>query len=109
MQFRNNDTTYRYLLLNRQSSHSCDYGIPIRYADDVDVAVDGKIYFSDASTKFGAKESEGYRVIRFWITGQKKGQSETFIGLLPSFPDKRKDWLMKKRGSRMARKLIKGI
>lgn len=33
-------------------------GIPIRYADDVDVAADGKIYFSDASTKFGAKEWE---------------------------------------------------
>jgi len=119
-------------------------GIPIRYADDVDVAADGKVYFSDASTKFGAKESGGtyeaslldlmehgghgrlivydpatevaktllnglnfangvavshdqnyvlvnetggYRVIRFWITGQKKGQSETLIGSLPSFPD----------------------
>jgi sugar lactone lactonase YvrE len=34
-------------------------GAPIRYADDVDVAADGKIYFSDASTKFGAKESGG--------------------------------------------------
>ncbi len=34
-------------------------GIPIRYADDVDVAADGKIYFSDASTKFGAKEWGG--------------------------------------------------
>jgi len=34
-------------------------GIPIRYADDVDVAADGKIYFSDASTKYGAKESGG--------------------------------------------------
>lgn len=36
-------------------------GVPIRYADDVDVAADGRIYFSDASTKFsaekGAKES----------------------------------------------------
>jgi sugar lactone lactonase YvrE len=119
-------------------------GIPIRYADDVDVAADGKIYFSDASTKFGAKESGGtyegslldlmehgghgrlivydpmtretktllddlnfangvavshdqsyvlvnetggYRVIRYWITGQKKGQFETLIGSLPSFPD----------------------
>lgn len=30
-------------------------GIPIVYADDVDVAADGKIYFSDASTKFDAK------------------------------------------------------
>jgi len=34
-------------------------GIPISYADDVAVAADGKIYFSDASTKFGAKESGG--------------------------------------------------
>ena len=34
-------------------------GIPIRYADDVDVAADGKIYFSDASTKFGALEFGG--------------------------------------------------
>ena len=34
-------------------------GIPIRFADDVDVAADGKIYFSDASTKFGAKASGG--------------------------------------------------
>lgn len=34
-------------------------GVPIRYADDVDVAADGKIYFSDASTKFGAKEWGG--------------------------------------------------
>ncbi|MBM4326666.1 MAG: SMP-30/gluconolactonase/LRE family protein [Deltaproteobacteria bacterium] len=31
-------------------------GIPIRYADDADVAADGKIYFSDASTKFAAKD-----------------------------------------------------
>lgn len=34
-------------------------GVPIRYADDADVAADGKIYFSDASTKFGAKEWGG--------------------------------------------------
>jgi sugar lactone lactonase YvrE len=34
-------------------------GTPIRYADDVDVAADGKIYFSDASTKFGAKQAAG--------------------------------------------------
>ncbi len=119
-------------------------GIPIRFADDVDVAADGKIYFSDASTKFGAKESGGtyeaslldlmehgghgrllvfdpatggtktllnglnfangvavshdqnsvlvnetggYRVVRFWIAGPKKGKAETLIGELPSFPD----------------------
>jgi sugar lactone lactonase YvrE len=30
-------------------------GIPIRYADDVDIAPDGRIYFSDASTKFPAR------------------------------------------------------
>jgi len=30
-------------------------GTPIAYADDLDIAADGIIYFSDASTKFGAK------------------------------------------------------
>ena len=119
-------------------------GIPIRYANDVDVAADGKIYFSDASTKFGAKECGGtyeaslldinehgghgrllvydpatrkvmtlieglnfangvaishdqnyvlvnetgsYRVIRYWITGPKKGNAEPVVEGLPSFPD----------------------
>ncbi|PHR94274.1 MAG: strictosidine synthase [Robiginitomaculum sp.] len=32
-----------------------DDGSPILYADELDIAEDGKIYFSDASTKFGAK------------------------------------------------------
>jgi hypothetical protein len=32
-------------------------------------------------------ETGGYRVIRVWIKGQKKGQSETLIGSLPAFPD----------------------
>jgi sugar lactone lactonase YvrE len=119
-------------------------GIPIRYADDVAVAADGKIYFSDASTKFGAKEFGGtmegslldimehgghgrllcydpatgkattllgglnfangvavshdqtyvlvnetgsYRVVRYWLEGPKKGQSEPLIERLPAFPD----------------------
>ncbi len=34
-------------------------GIPIRYANELAVAADGKIYFSDSSTKFGARESGG--------------------------------------------------
>lgn len=34
-------------------------GKPILYADDLDVAADGKIYFSDASTKFGARQWGG--------------------------------------------------
>ncbi|MBU0989638.1 MAG: hypothetical protein KJ823_05555, partial [Proteobacteria bacterium] len=38
-------------------------GVPIRYADDVDVAADGKIYFSDASTKFCAKDWAAMKVI----------------------------------------------
>ena len=33
-----------------------DSGSPIKYADDVDVTKSGEIYFSDASTKFGAKQ-----------------------------------------------------
>ncbi len=32
-----------------------DEGSPILYADELDIAADGKIYFSDASTKFGAE------------------------------------------------------
>jgi sugar lactone lactonase YvrE len=35
------------------------HGAPILYANSVDVAADGKIYFSDASTKFGAKQWGG--------------------------------------------------
>lgn len=34
-------------------------GFAIDYADDLDIADDGKIYFSDASTKFGAKAFGG--------------------------------------------------
>ncbi len=34
-------------------------GTAIRYADDVDVAASGVIYFSDASTRFGAKAHGG--------------------------------------------------
>jgi len=34
-------------------------GIPIRYANNVDIAADGKIYFSDASTKFDPEEYGG--------------------------------------------------
>lgn len=31
-------------------------GVPVNYADDVDIAKNGKVYFSDASTKFHAKK-----------------------------------------------------
>jgi len=119
-------------------------GIPIAYADDVDTAADGKIYFSDASVKFGAKENNGtlaasmidlmehggngrllvydpktgqattlidglsfangvavspdqsfvlinetgnYRVLRYWISGPKKGTWEPLVEDLPAFPD----------------------
>ena len=34
-------------------------GSPIRYANDLDIASDGTIYFSDASTRFGAKDHGG--------------------------------------------------
>lgn len=34
-------------------------GKPILYADDVDVAADGVVYFTDASTRFGAEASGG--------------------------------------------------
>lgn len=34
-------------------------GVPILFADDLDIARDGRIYFSDASTKFGAETFGG--------------------------------------------------
>jgi len=34
-------------------------GSAIRYADDVDIGPDGKIYFSDASVRFGAQDNGG--------------------------------------------------
>ncbi len=34
-------------------------GVPVRYADDLDIADDGTLYFSDASTKFAAADHGG--------------------------------------------------
>ena len=34
-------------------------GIAIRYADDLDVTADGRVFFSDASAKFGALDARG--------------------------------------------------
>ncbi|MFT4651305.1 MAG: sugar lactone lactonase YvrE [Porticoccaceae bacterium] len=119
-------------------------GTDIDYADDLDVAADGKIYFSDASTKFGAQTNGGtyaaslldtmehgghgrllvydpvdqttkmlmdglnfangvavdadsqfvlvnetgsYRIHKYWLKGDKRGQSEVLIDNLPGFPD----------------------
>jgi sugar lactone lactonase YvrE len=105
--------------------------------NDLDVAADGTIYFTEASAKFpmsqfandilehrpngrflaydpktretrtllrGIHFANGvavssdqsyvlvaetglYRVIRFWLSGPKRGQSETFVDNLPGFPD----------------------
>lgn len=119
-------------------------GVPITYADDVDIAADGKIYFSDASTKFAPgpyggtleaslvdlmehgghgrllvhdpatgettslidglqfangvavdpaqrfvliNETGMYRVLRYWLMGDKAGTWEVLIDALPAFPD----------------------
>lgn len=119
-------------------------GTDIDYADDLDVTEDGKIYFSDASTKFGAQSNGGtyaaslldtmehgghgrllmydpadkstkllmdglnfangvavdadsqfvlvnetgsYRIHKYWLQGDKAGQSEILIDNLPGFPD----------------------
>ncbi|MAM88393.1 MAG: gluconolactonase [unclassified Hahellaceae] len=112
----------------------------LSFVDDVDIADDGIIYFSDASSRSAMDElqleilearphgrlfaydpsaAEGerltllldklffangvavaadqqsvlvnetfrYRVLRYWITGPKAGQSEVFADRLPGFPD----------------------
>ena len=118
--------------------------IPILYADDLVVTPNGKVYFSDASTKFPAgmgggtlsaslldlmehglhgriiefdpateqtrvimrdlsfangvtsdkngnfllvAETGSYRVWKYWLKGNKTGQSEVLIDNLPGFPD----------------------
>ena len=124
-------------------THSVN-GSPILYANNLDVADDGKVYFSDSSTRFGAQQYGGsypaslldlmehgshgrilvydpktlkttvlltglnfpngiavahdgrsllmnetgnYRVLRLWLTGDKKGEQEELITALPGFPD----------------------
>lgn len=112
-------------------------GLPFLFTNDLDIAADGVIYFSDASFKYTQEkykadamehQSNGrllaydpkskstrtllkklffangvavspdqsfvlvnetweYRVIRYWLTGEKKGKSEIFIDTLPGFPD----------------------
>jgi sugar lactone lactonase YvrE len=112
-------------------------GRPFRLTDDVDVAPDGTIYFSDASDRFGLAdyvldllehrangrllsyhppsgtvralmhplhfangvavspdgvfvlvvETARYRVMRLWLEGPRRGESDIFIENLPGFPD----------------------
>jgi len=109
-------------------------GQPIRLANDLDIAEDGMIYFSDyrhypdyvsdfmdgrpltrllvydprtritqvlLDDLYAANgvtlgpddafvlvnEMTAYRVIRYWLTGPKKGQTDIFIENLPGFPD----------------------
>jgi sugar lactone lactonase YvrE len=110
---------------------------PLGFADDLDIARDGMIYFSDASDKFGpnaylldmlegrphgrllkydpatkqvtkllgdlhfangialsqnedfllVNETYRFRIVRYWLTGERAGTSEVFIDNLPGYPD----------------------
>lgn len=112
-------------------------GRPFVFADDLDIASDGKIYFSDASDKYDqsawqldllegrahgrllvydpatgetdmllddlyfangialsldedfvlVNETPRYRVLRYWLKGEKAGTRDVFIDELPGFPD----------------------
>jgi sugar lactone lactonase YvrE len=109
-------------------------GEPIRLANDVDIAEDGMVYFSDFQHYAGpssdvmdgrplsrllaydphtrttrvllddlyaangvtlgsgdafvlVNEMYAYRVKRYWLTGEKQGQTELFVENLPGFPD----------------------
>ena len=112
-------------------------GIPFRCTNDLDIATDGTIYFTDASYKYSlthlkddllehqpngrfmaydprtkqtrvllkdlyfangvalspdqsfvlVNDTGSYRVRRFWLKGEKQGQSDIFIDNLPGFPD----------------------
>jgi sugar lactone lactonase YvrE len=110
---------------------------PYRFVDDLEVGPDGKVYFSDASDRWGihdykfdilehrpagrllvynpennqvellldslyfangvavaadtsfvlVNETSSYRTVKYWLSGDKKGQTEVFIENLPAFPD----------------------
>jgi len=112
-------------------------GLAFKLTDDVDIAKDGTIYFSDASHKFNLKnykldgmehrpngrllaydpatketrlildkiyfangvavspdqsfvlvnETWKYRILRYWLTGPQKGQTDIFRDNLPGIPD----------------------
>lgn len=112
-------------------------GLSFGFADDVDVAPDGRLYFTDASSRFSIEDfwldllemrpygrllrydpqsgesetlladlhfangvavsPEGdyvlvnetwkYRILKYWISGRKAGQTEVFADNLPGFPD----------------------
>ena len=112
-------------------------GERFRFADDIDVAPDGRFYFSDASSRWGygshlydllearpwgsllrydpatgsterlldglyfangiavaedgsfvlVNETYRYRVTRYWLAGDRAGESEILIDNLPGFPD----------------------
>ncbi|GMV99722.1 MAG: strictosidine synthase [Candidatus Hydrogenedentota bacterium] len=112
-------------------------GVPFAFTDDVAVAKDGVIYFTDASHKYTApnymedllehagngrllaydpatktctaimsdlrfangvtlssdesyllmNETGRYRIWRYWLQGERKGESELIIENLPGFPD----------------------
>jgi sugar lactone lactonase YvrE len=112
-------------------------GEPFGLLDDLDIAPDGVIYMSDASTKFGyghdiadlmehgghgrllafdpddgstallleglqfangvaaardgsfvlVAETGSYRILKYWLAGDRAGSSEVFIENLPGFPD----------------------
>jgi sugar lactone lactonase YvrE len=112
-------------------------GRPVHFADDLDVARDGKVYFSDASDKFGidaflydmlegrphgrllrydpaskattvllsdlyfangvalsehedfvlVNETYRFRIMRYWLKGDRAGKSEVFVDNLPGYPD----------------------
>ncbi|WP_027000426.1 SMP-30/gluconolactonase/LRE family protein [Eisenibacter elegans] len=111
--------------------------LPFKFTDDLDIARDGTVYFSDASYKFAyhdkvayplesglhgrllsyhpklgmakvlldelgfangvtlspdedyllVTETLRYRVRKYWLKGDKKGQSEIWLDNLPGFPD----------------------
>lgn len=112
-------------------------GKPFKFTDDLDIAADGTIYFTDASWKFAQPEyrldflehrpngrllaydpatkatrvvldnlyfpngvaispdrqflalteTAKYRVLRYWLAGERRGQVEPLVENLPGFPD----------------------
>jgi len=57
-------------------------GMPIAYADDLDIGADGQIYFSDASVKFGA-EAAGSTMAASLLEIMEQGRTGRLIAYNP--------------------------
>ncbi|XP_071480359.1 adipocyte plasma membrane-associated protein-like [Diadema antillarum] len=85
-----NLTTGNFELI--MSSKSSFGGFPVRYGNDLTIAEDGTIYFTDCTQRWERKTYQ-YSIMeaqgtgRYHLTGPREGETEVFVDNLPGVPD----------------------